>query len=144
MIIAAKRTGNWQNHPDATVEMLNLFVATGHINYAKSARLYLRTMNDLPSTFPDLHEKYHVVRRSHRFWNGIRTDFSIEQVLLRSLKTRGGLTRGRGMTENVMLTWVHTIHACASIHGAMTTLTGNTHKTSNQHAELGRSRKERQ
>ena len=145
LFIAAERSGNWQNHLAATVEMLNLFAATGHINYGKSARLYLQMINDLPSTFPDLHEQfthngYHVVRRSDRFWNGIWTDLSIEQVLMRSLKTRGGLTRGRGITENVMLTWVHTMHVCTSIHGAMTTLTGNTHKTSNQHAELGRSR----
>ena len=111
LFIAAESTGNWQNHPAATVQMLNLFAATGHINYAKSARLYLQMMNDLPSTFPDLHEQfthngYHVVRRSDRFWNGIWTDMSIEQMLMRSLKTRGGLIRGRGMTENVMLTWI--------------------------------------
>ena len=59
---------------------------------------------------------------------------------MRSLKTRGGLTRGKGMTENVILTWVHTIHTCAQGHNAMTQLTGNHHKTSNQHAELGASR----
>ena len=56
---------------------------------------------------------------------------------MHSLKTRGGLTRGRGMTETVMLTWVHTMHVCAQVHVAMTHLTRNHHKTSNQHAELG-------
>ena len=30
---------NWQNHLGSTAQMLNLFAATGHINYAKSARL---------------------------------------------------------------------------------------------------------
>ena len=148
LFIAAERTGNWQNHLAATLQMLNLFAATGHINYAKSAMLYLQMMHNLPSTFPDLHEHfthngYHVVRRSDRYWNGIWTDLSIEQVLMRSLKTRGGLTHGRGMTDNVVLTWVHTIHVCASIHDAMATLTGNTHKTSNQHVELGKSRMKR-
>ena len=143
--IAAERTGNWQNHLGSTAKMLNLFAATGHSNYAKSARLYLQMMKELPTTFPDLYEQfshkgYHTVRRSNRFWNGIWTDLAIEQVLMRSLKTRGGLTRGRGMTENVILTWVHTMHACAQVHNAMTQLTGNHHKTSNQHAELGVSR----
>ena len=142
LFIAAERTGNWQNHLGSTAQMLNLFAATGHINYAKSARLYLQMMANLPSTFPDLHNKfsrdgYHVVRRSHRFWSGLWTDLTIEQVLMRSLKTRGGLTRGRGMSENVMLTWIHTMHICGQIHIAMTELTGNYHKTSNQHAELG-------
>ena len=142
--IPAKRTGNWQNHLASTAKMLNLFAATGHSNYAKSARLYLQMMKELPTTFPDLYEQfthngYHTVRRSNKFWSGIWTDLAIEQVLMRSLKTRGGLTRRRGMTENVILTWVHTMHTCAQAHNAMTQLTGNHHKTSNQHAELGAS-----
>ena len=61
----------------------------------------------------------------------------LEQVLMRSLKTRGGLTHGRGVTENVILTLVHTMHTCAQVHNAMTQLTG---MTSNQHAELRASR----
>ena len=66
-------------------------------------------INDLPSTFPDLHEQftrngYHVVRWSNRFWNGIGTDVAIEQVFMCSLKTFDDLTYGRGITESVMLT----------------------------------------
>ena len=34
------------------------------------------------------------VRQSDKYWCGIWTDISIEQVLMRSLKTSGGLTRG--------------------------------------------------
>ena len=41
----------------------------------------------------------HVVRRSNRLCAGLSTDLVIEQVLMRSLKASGGLTRGRGMTE---------------------------------------------
>ena len=52
--IAAERTGNWQNHLGSTAKMLNLFAATGHSNYAKSARLYLQMMKELPKKFPDL------------------------------------------------------------------------------------------
>ena len=145
LFIAAERIGNWQNHLESTAQMLNLFAATGHINYAKSTRLYLQMMDELPFTYPDLHNTflnngYHVVRRSDRFWSGLWTDLTIEQVLMRSLKTRGGLTRGRGMSENVMLTWVHTIHICAQIHNSMTKITGNYHKTSNQHTEIGTNR----
>ena len=113
--------------------MLNLFAATGHSNYEKSARPYLQMMKELPTTFPDLYEQlthngYHTVRRSNRFWSGIWTNLAIEQALMRSLKTRGGLTRERGMTKNVILIWVHTMHACAQVHNAMTQLTGNHHK----------------
>ena len=97
--IAAKRTGNWQNHLGSTAKMLNLFAATGHSNYSESGRLYLQMMKELPKTFPDLYEQFthnghHTVRWSNRFWSGIWTDLSIEQALMHSLKTRGGLTRG--------------------------------------------------
>ena len=79
--------------------MLNLFAATGHSNYSESGRLYLQMMKELPKTFPDLYEQFthnghHTVRWSNRFWSGIWTDLSIEQALMHSLKTRGGLTRG--------------------------------------------------
>ena len=85
----------WDGHLNAVTALLNLFEATGHIHYAKSARLYVREMRKLPSTHPWLHQKfvegYHTVRRSELLW----ADIVIEQVLMRFLKSRGGLTRGR-------------------------------------------------
>ena len=42
---------------------------------------------------------FHVIRRSDRYWAGLSSDLVIEQVLIRSLKTTGGLTHGRGMSE---------------------------------------------
>ena len=37
----AERFGDWKGHLEAMRKMQNLFPATGHVNYAKSARLYL-------------------------------------------------------------------------------------------------------
>lgn len=48
-------------------------------------------------------DEKHVIRCTDRFWAGLSTDLAIEQVLLRSLKTSGGLTRGRGITEGNVL-----------------------------------------
>ena len=83
--------------------MLNLFAANGHINYAKSSRLYIKQMRELQETHPWLFEKftevYHAVRRSDRFWSGLWSDLVIEQTLMRFINTRGGLTRGRGISE---------------------------------------------
>ena len=73
------------------------------------------------------------MRRSERLWAGLWTDIVIEQVLMRSLKSRGDLTRGKGMTESVRQQWVYNMHACAAIHDAMTSLTGKHHTTSHQH-----------
>ena len=103
--ICCERLGMWDGHLNAVTALLNLFAATCHIHYAKSASLYVQEMRKLPSTHPWLHQKfvewYHTVRRSERLWAGLWTDIVIEQVLMRSLKSRGGLTRGRGITESV-------------------------------------------
>ena len=62
---------------------------------------------------------------------------------MRSIKSRGGLTRGRGVTETVRLQWIYSLHKCAGVHDAMTTITNLKHKTSDQHVELGISRRKR-
>ena len=50
--IYAERTSNWDMHLNVLSKMHNLFAATGHINYAKSAQLYLQQMNMLPEMHP--------------------------------------------------------------------------------------------
>ncbi len=73
-----------------------LFAATGHFkfNYAKkSARMYLQLMLELPAGHPWLYEQftehgYHTVRRSDRYWAGLWTDLTIEQLMMRSIKSR--------------------------------------------------------
>lgn len=44
---------------------------------------------------------FHAIRRNNRYWAGLWTDLIIEQVMMCSIKSRGGLTRGRGITESV-------------------------------------------
>lgn len=148
LFIRAERTGDWNLHLVAVTKMLNIFAATGHINYAKSSRLYIQEMLELPKEHPWLYKCFqengcHVVRRTSRFWAGLWTDLTIEQVMMRSVKSRGGLTRGRGVTETVLLQWIYSMHKCAAVHEAMTSLTNAKHKTSEQHSELGESRSTR-
>ena len=59
---------------------------------------------------------------------------------MRTIKSRGGLTRGCGMTEAVRLLWVHSIHKCSEVHSSMADITGCKHSTSEKHVELGTSR----
>ena len=80
---------------------------------------------------------YHVVRRIDRYWDGLSTDLVIEQVLMRSVKSQGGLTRGRGMNEIQRLLWLLSMPACAQVNLAMQTLTGVRYESSEQHKELG-------
>ena len=60
-------------------------------------------------------KKMHAVQRTgplygvHLFLglNGLWTDLTMEQVLMVSMKSRGGLTHGRGLTDSVRNQWVH-------------------------------------
>ena len=63
--------------------------------------------------------------------------------MMRSIKSRGGLTRGRGFSESMRHQWVHTAHQCAVIHETMSTVTKIVSKSSEQHEEFGKSRMSR-
>ena len=52
----------------AITALLNLFAATGHIHYAKSARLCVQEMRKFV-------EGYHTVRRSVRQWADCRQTY---------------------------------------------------------------------
>ena len=39
-------------------------------------------------------------RRTDRYWAGLSSDLVIEQGLMRSMKSTGRLTRGRGVCES--------------------------------------------
>ena len=138
--IYAERTADWNLHLVTVKRMLNLFAAAGRVDYAKSARLYLQSMDALPEQHPWLHQcfqekSYHPARRTERYWAGLWSDFVIEQLLMRSVKSRGGLSRGGGMNENGPTTWIHSMHRLPGTHCAMSSLTGLIHETSEQHVK---------
>ena len=105
--------------------MLNLFAATGHNNYAKSCRLYLQSVSALANDNPEVSQQFlfgnHTVRRTDKNWTGIWTDLSIEQILMKSLKGRSGVI-GKGITENVMNVWTKSMHRCAEVTDAVTSI----------------------
>ncbi len=84
-----------------------------------------------------------MVRRSDRFWAGLSADLIIELVLMRSMKTSGGLTRGRGMTEQQRLVWVLSMPVCAEFNKAMQELTGVNYNTGEQNKDMIKSRQAR-
>ena len=115
----AERLGNWYLHLEAVSKMLPYLAASGHSLYTKSASIYLSSMANLPNDHPVVRQHFveglHVARRSDHAWAGLSTDVMIEQVLIymRSMKTSGGLTRVRGMTEKQLLTWLLAMPTCA-------------------------------
>jgi len=83
------------------------------------------------------------VRRSDRYWAGLSTDLLIEQVLMRSVKTTGGLTRGRGMSESQRSTWLLSTPICAEVNMALQDYTSVQYGTSDQHKEQRAARQAR-
>ena len=142
--ITAERLGNWYLHLETVSEMLPYLASSGHALYAKTANIYLSSMTNLPNDHPAVHQHFveglHVARRSDRAWAGLSTDLIIEQVLMRSMKTSGGLTRGRGMTEQQRLTLLLAMPACAEVNRAMQELSGAKYSTNEQNKETGKSR----
>ena len=143
--IRAERTGNWKMHLDCVREMIPHFHAAGHLNYAKSARLYLQQMERLDETIPDeeyrlfTEKGYFTIRRCDSFWGGNFSDQTIEQFLMKSLKCSGGMTHGRGITDSTLTKWVHALPLCAPICDALEQFTGIHTGTSEQHKDLRQS-----
>ena len=61
---------------------------------------------------------------------------------MRSMKTTGGLTRGRGMSETQRLVWLMSMPACADINNSMQNLTGTDFLKSEQHKDTTTARQE--
>lgn len=83
--------------------MIPFFHASGHFQYAKRAHFYVQDMLILktshPYVFNDFADKgYLTINRSASRWARIWSDMTIEQILMRSIKSSGGLTRGRDLT----------------------------------------------
>ena len=145
--IKAERTGEWELSLYSLQQMLPYFAAAGHNLYLKSAHIYLQTMCQLRDNNPRVYEAFkrghHVIRRCDRYWAGLSTDLVIEQVLMRSVKTTGGMTRGKGMSEYQRAQWLLSMPACAAMNVAMQTFCGTDFHTSSPHKDTGKSRMER-
>ena len=140
IFLQSERTGDWKQHLFVLKKMLPYLAAAGHSLYTKSICVYIQHIAKMTSKHTELQKLFdeglHVVRRSNRFWAGLSTDLVIEQVLMRSLKSTGGLTRGRGMEETQRLTWLLSRPVCAEVNHALQEFTSVNLNTSEQHKDM--------
>lgn len=147
--IEAERSGNWQLHVTTIAKMLPFFHAAGHNNYALSAHLYLQNMQDLEQKmgFRNYHDfvskGYFTIRRSDKFWSGIWSDMTIEQTLMRSMKSTGGLTRGRGLTDSVLTKWILGMPVMQKVSESIEDFVGIKSSSSEQHVDARPTRQNR-
>lgn len=83
---------------------------------------------------------YFTIRRTEKYWCGVWSDMTIEQTLMKNMKSIGGITYGRGFTESVLKKWVFGLpvahHLCESVER----FSGIQTCSSYQHVELRESR----
>ena len=102
-------------------------------------------MYKLETTHPVIFNNFkdnglHVIRRSDTYWSGLSSDLIIEQGLMQSMKTSGGLTRGRGMGKVQRTIWLLLSPACTAVIEAIQNLTGIRYESSDQHKETTNAR----
>ena len=149
LFIKAERTGNWNLHLHCIKNMLPFFHAAGHMAYARYAHLYVQQMENLHNVLPVEEFKkfneqgFFTVRRTEKFWSGVWTDLVIEQDLMRVLKSAGGLTHGRGLSDCSLTKFVLAQPLCWKVCTALEKMVGASSGTSEQHVELRESRRGR-
>ena len=89
----------------------------------------------LSKTYDFLCNGMHVIRRSEIFWAGLSADYVVETVLMRSLKTNGGLSRKRGFTEQQRTLFCKSMPVMAALNKAMQAVTNTLYTTSEQHQQ---------
>lgn len=119
--IMAERMGNWKLHLQSVEKMIPFFHASGHFSYAKSCHLCLNDMENVQSKITvDEYERFvnesdFTIRRTNQFWSRNWSDMTIEQTLMRSMKTIGGLTHGRGITDSTLSKWIQGLPAAHDV-----------------------------
>ena len=93
----------------------------------------------MPEDTYDLYTKkgyYTIWRKEDIFFAGNLSDLVLEQDLMCLFKASGGLTRGRGITDNTISWFVDIIPSCIPISQFLETFTGVLSGSSEQHKDL--------
>ena len=131
MLIKADRTGSWSMHLQAVSNCLTVCAAICSLLPAANEQ----PGGKAPKRWRKFLDGFHVVRRSNQCWARLSSDLVIEQTLMRSLKSTGGLTRGSGMTEDMRNLWTLSAPVTSEYNIAMQDFTNLTYTTSPQHKD---------
>ena len=110
--IRAERESDWPLHMQAVDEMIVLFFAAGHPNYARHGLYYKRCMEAMPEQV-----LCHFLRGEHTFhhtaglFNGIWTDMAIETTYMRYGHGGSGII-GITLKPETLKTWAYSLHTC--------------------------------
>ena len=138
--IRSERCGDWELHLECVRNMLPYFHASGHYLYAKSAHLYLQDMILLDKDTHQPLSDYFTVCRTEKYFSGVWSDMIVEQTLMRSIHSVGGLSHGRGMKDHVWNQWILSMPSSAEICNQLEDYTNVFDASSYQHVDWSTAR----
>ena len=113
--VRAEREGDWPLHLAAVNEMMPLFFAASHFNYARYGLYYLRAMAEMPE---DVRQHFmkgeHTMHHNPGLFNGIWSDMAIETTFMRYGHGQSGII-GITLRPETLKTWAYSLHACNTI-----------------------------
>ena len=138
--VRAERESNWLLHLSSVKEMIPLFFAAGHPNYARYTQVYMQEMEDLPDEVGN-----HFLNGEHTFhhndgwFNGIWTDMAIESTYMRYGHGHSGII-GVTLNEEAVRTWAYSMHACSRVVSSLEEMRNCQSQPSSHHKEEGAGR----
>ncbi|GBM47465.1 hypothetical protein AVEN_153682-1 [Araneus ventricosus] len=88
-----------------------------------------------PSVFRRFIQRFFNVRCFAKFRCGTSTDMIIEQSLMKSMQTDGGISRGRSTQESVISKWVYSVHAMNTVCEGLEDLANVKVDTTDKHVD---------
>ena len=138
--IRAEREADWPLHVLAVKEMLVLFFAAGHHNYARYGLYYARSIEIMPDTLEDQFMKgQHTMHHKPGIFNGIWSDMAIETTYMRYGHGHSGII-GLTMRPEALKTWAMSIHAINTVMADMNTIDNDEVPSQTHHKEESKGR----
>ena len=113
--IRAEREADWCLHLACDREMMPLFFAASHCNYARYGLYYIRTMAAMPE---DVRQHFvngeHTMHHNPGLFNGIWSDMAIETTFMRYGHGQSGII-GITLRPETLKTWAYSLHACNTV-----------------------------
>ena len=138
---AAQRSGDWEQTIAGANKMLPFIVAAGHHNYSYSLPLFLKEMNDLWNTAPEVYEHFlkgnFVVRRKAGSFNGVATDMALEQTYNRDAKESHSGLAGITLDAKARTKWLYTKPVSSEVSSQFKEMMNVAHTDRTNHHQEG-------
>ncbi|KAJ8885063.1 hypothetical protein PR048_011259 [Dryococelus australis] len=116
----------WEGHLSCAQQIISYFHASGNFHNAKCTHICAG------HTFS--------MNRSGTRWSGVWSDMAIEQTLKCNMKSEGGLTRGRGLSDSVLAKWAAGARAAIAICSSLKVFAAVHFMSGEQHIDFRVSR----